>query len=88
MRIGISPPVFNLIAFSRYPQTIFPHSLQFVMRWVIPFGFVSFYPATFLLGRSRLEGLALLAPVVALAFSLLAAAAWQVGVRRYESTGS
>lgn len=87
-RIGISPPVFNLIAFSRYPQTIFPQSLQFVMRWVIPFGFVAFYPATFLLGRSRLEGLALLAPVVAVAFSLLTAAAWRVGVRRYESTGS
>jgi ABC-2 type transport system permease protein len=87
-RIGISPPVFNLISFSRYPQTIFPYALRFLLRWVIPFGFVAFYPAEGLLGRSPYRGLTLLAPVVALVFSLLTAALWRIGVRHYESTGS
>jgi ABC-2 type transport system permease protein len=87
-RIGISPPVFNLIAFSRYPQTIFPAAIGFLLRWVIPFGFVAFYPAEGLLGRSPYRGLTVLAPVVALGFALLTALMWRIGVRRYESTGS
>jgi ABC-2 type transport system permease protein len=86
-RIGVSPPVFNMINFGRYPQTIFPPVLAFLLRWVIPFGFVSFYPATGILGRSAYAGLAILSPVVALGFSVLAGILWRVGVRRYESTG-
>ena len=87
-RIGISPPIFNLIAFSRYPQTIFPYALRFLLRWIVPFGFVSFYPATGLLGKSPYTGVTLMAPVVALAFALLGAVMWRFGVRNYESTGS
>lgn len=87
-RIGVSPPVFNMIAFGRYPQTIFPPLLQFLLRWVIPFGFVSFYPATAILGRGALEGLAITSPLVAAGFAGIAAGCWRRGVRRYESTGS
>ena len=87
-RIGIAPPIFNMITFGRYPQTIFPYALRFVLRWIVPFGFVAYYPAEALLGRVGGAGLALVAPVVALAFASFAAAAWRIGVRRYESTGS
>ncbi len=86
-RIGVSPPVFNMISFGRYPQTIFPSALRFVLRWVIPFGFVAFYPATGLLGRTPYRGLAVLSPLVAVAFCVLAYGFWRWGVRRYESTG-
>jgi ABC-2 type transport system permease protein len=87
-RIGVSPPIFNMIAFGRYPQTIFPPLLQFFLRWIVPFGFVAYYPATHVLGRSGLEGLAILSPLVATAFSVIAALFWRLGVRHYESTGS
>ena len=62
--------------------------LRFLLRWVIPFGFVAFYPATGILGRNPYEGLTILAPVVAVGFALLTAVLWRLGVRRYESTGS
>jgi len=87
-RFGISPPIFNMIAFSRYPQSIFPDALRFLLRWIVPFGFVAFYPAEGLLGRSGYNGLTILAPAVAAAFALLTAIAWRDGVRHYESTGS
>jgi ABC-2 type transport system permease protein len=87
-RIGVSPPVFNMIAFGRYPQTIFPPVLRFLLRWIIPFGFVAYYPATGLLGRSPYEGLVLLSPLVTLCFVVLTCWFWRLGVRRYESTGS
>ncbi len=87
-RIGVAPPVFNLIPFGRWPQEIFPWPIQALLRWVIPFGFVAYYPATALLGRTGLGGLAIAAPLVTLAFGVLAAFCWRLGVRKYESTGS
>lgn len=87
-RIGVAPPVFNLIPFGRWPQEVFPLAIRLLLRWVIPFGFVAFYPSEALLGRLPFGKLALLSPLVALAFGGLNAFFWRLGVRRYESTGS
>ena len=87
-RVGISPPIFNMIAFGRYPQTIFPSPLRFLLRWIVPFGFVSFYPAQAILDHRPYEGLMYLSPVIALGFVGLTVLFWRWGVRRYESTGS
>ena len=87
-RLGIAAPVYNLVNFSRYPLTIFHPVLQFILSWVIPFGFVAFYPATHFLGRHDFALFCYLTPVVALISLLVAAAAWSFGVSRYTSTGS
>jgi len=87
-RIGVAPPVFNLIPFGRWPQEIFPAPIRFLLRWMIPFGFVAYYPSTVLLDRSFWSGLAILAPLVTIAFGLLTGLLWRLGVRRYASTGS
>jgi ABC-2 type transport system permease protein len=36
-RIGIVPPVYNMIAFGRYPITIYNTFIQFMLSWIIPF---------------------------------------------------
>ena len=87
-RIGIAPPVFNMIPSGRWPQEIFPWYIRVLLRWVIPFGFVAFYPATKLLGRAGWRSLAIDAPLVALGFGVVASLCWRLGVRKYESTGS
>jgi len=87
-RVGVAPPVFNVIPFGRWPQEIFPWPIRGLLRWLIPFGFVAYYPSTALLGRAGLSGLAITAPLVTLAFAALAGACWRFGVRKYESTGS
>ena len=43
-RVGIVPPVFNMLTFGRYPLTIYNVFIQFLLSWIIPFGFASFYP--------------------------------------------
>ena len=43
-RIGIVPPVFNLMQFGRYPLTIYDAWIRFTLSFVIPFAFASFYP--------------------------------------------
>ncbi|MBN2490185.1 MAG: ABC-2 family transporter protein [Planctomycetes bacterium] len=87
-RIGVNAPVWNLIQFGRFPLPIFGPWLGAVLSWVIPFGFVTFYPATHFLGRSAFRTLCYATPLVAAAFALLGLAVWTLGVRGYRSTGS
>jgi viologen exporter family transport system permease protein len=87
-RIGVGAPVWNLIQFGRFPIPIFGPWLGAVLSWVVPFGFVTFYPATHFLGRTEFRLLCYLTPAVAAAFALLALGAWTLGVRGYRSTGS
>jgi ABC-2 type transport system permease protein len=87
-RIGVHPPVWNLIAFGRYPLSIYSGFIQFVLSWIIPFGFASFYPSVRLLGRSQFRGYAPLVPIVAAACLGVTLLAWNRSVRHYSSTGS
>lgn len=87
-RVGIVPPVFNMLTFGRYPLTIYSTFIQFMLSWVIPFGFASFYPTTHFLRRQGFRHYFELVPAVAVGFFTLAALVWNRGVRNYSSTGS
>ena len=87
-RLGISAPVFSLITFGRYPTPIFNHTIQFILRWVVPFAFVAFYPATHFLGREEFRALCYATPLVGIAAAAIATASWMFGVSRYSSTGN
>jgi len=77
-----------VIAFGRYPLTIYNGVVQFVLCWVIPFGLASFYPSVRLLGRVVTPEYARLVPVVAAVFLAAAISLWTLGSRHYASTGS
>jgi ABC-2 type transport system permease protein len=87
-RVGISPPVYNMIAFGRYPITIYNVFIQFMLNWIIPFAFASFYPTVRFLGHGEFMREFYLVPVVALVLLALALFVWDRGVRHYKSTGS
>jgi ABC-2 type transport system permease protein len=74
-RIGVHPPVWNVIAFGRYPLNIYS-------------GLASYYPSVRLLGRTVAPEYAPLVPVVAAVFFVLAILLWNSGTRHYSSTGS
>ncbi|HXP71100.1 MAG TPA: ABC-2 family transporter protein, partial [Candidatus Dormibacteraeota bacterium] len=82
------PPVWNVIAFGRYPLSIYSPVVQFFLCWVVPFGLASFYPSVKLLGRAVTPEYAPLVPVVAVVFFTLALSLWNFGTRHYSSTGS
>lgn len=77
---------------TQYPLTIFPGEVVKVLTFLVPVGFVNWYPSLFILGREDPFGLPsafqFASPVAALVLCLLAAVAWRSGVRRYRSTGS
>ena len=87
-RVGIVPPVFNMLTFGRYPLTIYNVFIQFLLSWIVPFGFASFYPVTHFLGRTNFTIYFHLVPLVAVVFSMLAVVVWNRGVANYSSTGS
>ncbi len=87
-RIGITPPIYNMIPFGRYPTTIYNVFLQFMLSWIVPFAFASFYPTTLFLNRHEYLVLFLLTPLVALSFAALALAMWNYGVKNYQSVGN
>ena len=87
-RVGVHPPVWNMINFGRYPLTIYAGAVQFFLCWIIPFGLASFYPSVRLLGRSVTPEYLPFVPLVALVFLALAIFMWNLGTRHYSSTGS
>lgn len=74
-----------------YPLSMYPESMQFILTYLIPVGWVSFYPASALLGiDSRYAGMMI--PLITLAAGILvmlaAGAYFNVGLRKYESAGN
>jgi ABC-2 type transport system permease protein len=75
-----------------YPLTIYHQGLQRFFLFVVPLAFGTYIPTCYLLEISLPFGLpaeiAFGAPLVALAFALIAGAIWRLGVHHYQSTGS
>ena len=87
-RVWVIPPVYNMLAFGRYPLKIYNVFLQFLLSWIIPFGFATFYPSAHLLRRVEYRPYFFLIPVVTAVFVTLALKLWNRGVQNYSSTGS
>lgn len=77
---------------SQYPTHIFQPWLRRLFVFVIPVGVVSYGPCTYVLEAPNPLGMPVwmqvLSPLVFVPMVLVAAFAWRLGLRRYESTGS
>lgn len=75
-----------------WPLSIYTPGMQRFFLFVVPLAFGSYVPACYLLDRPLPFGMsplvAFAAPLVAVAFALVAGAVWRLGVRHYQSTGS
>ena len=88
-RVGMVPPVYNLMEFGRWPASIYHPALKFLITALIPFSFVAIYPASLFVGMEPTPWWpALATPLVALAGLALANLLWQHGIRRYHGAGS
>jgi ABC-2 type transport system permease protein len=85
---GILPLLWNLQNYGRYPVTIYNKLLGFLLTWLLPFGFVGFYPAAFFLDKENWGTFALLTPLVGLGFLVFALTVWNYGIKRYRGAGS
>jgi ABC-2 type transport system permease protein len=79
--------------FSRYPLSIYQRGVKLVLAFGLPFAFMNYFPATFLLHKSEdalqlNPAVGLLTPLVGLLAVSLAYAFWRIGLNRYQGTGS
>lgn len=75
-----------------YPLSMYPESLQFILTYIIPIGWVSFFPAASLLnikGEFVSAGPAALISLLAgIAVILVAMFIFKIGLKQYESAGN
>ncbi len=86
--VPVTRVVFEMHEFAKYPLVIYPRAIGMLMTVLIPYGFASFYPASYLLGREVAPVLAWGAPLVAAVLMVIGLAVWRFGLRHYSSTGT
>jgi ABC-2 type transport system permease protein len=78
--------------FTRYPLSIYGRGVRLLLAFVIPFGFMNYFPASYFLHKAD-NGLGLplaigvLTPAVGVVFLLVAYAFWRFGLQRYQGVG-
>ncbi len=83
---------WNMRRFAGYPISIFHESIQMIMIYVVPFAFVNYFPAQFLLRKPDMaqypQIYMYLTPVIGVGMYLLAYAFWRFSIRYYKSSGN
>ncbi len=73
---------------ARFPIGIYAIGIRGVITLILPFAFVSFFPASAILGHGTTWWVGLVTPFVALYCIGVGAVLFRVGLRRYESAGN
>lgn len=78
--------------YMKYPLSIFGGFAGIVFSFILPLGFIAYYPASYLLGIESgiLFGakMGLFTPLVAAVMLLISLGFWKIGKKRYNSTGT
>jgi ABC-2 type transport system permease protein len=83
---------FNIRALSIYPINIYPKGLRYVLTFILPFAFVNYFPAKYLLAKK--DGIAVSgfysygSMFIGVILFLAVYFIWRLGIRNYKSTGS
>ncbi|MCR5419133.1 MAG: ABC transporter permease [Lachnospiraceae bacterium] len=83
---------WNMRKFSGYPMSIFHKAIQFVMTFIVPFAFVNYFPAQFILRKDDMaaysEIFMYIAPFVGIVLYMLAYLFWRFSIKYYKSSGN
>ena len=83
---------WNARKFAGYPISIFHKAIQFCMTFVVPFAFVNYFPAQFILRKEDMSlypGIFMyLTPVLGIVMYILAYAFWRYSIKFYKSSGN
>lgn len=74
--------------YTKYPISIFPKFLQGIVKYIIPFAYIAYYPCAYILGFDRSLFHLLEATVVTSILVFLGYQMWLKGIKSYDSSGS
>ncbi|MGC5325808.1 ABC transporter permease [Brevibacillus sp. SYSU BS000544] len=87
-RTGIAPMIWNIQNYGRYPINVYNNVIQFILKWILPFAFVGFYPSAYFLRKETWYTYTMLTPVMGIIFFSLGIMIWNWGVKKYRGAGS
>lgn len=73
---------------TRYPMDIYNSVFKFIFTWIIPMGFIAFYPSKFFLREMPLDWTAFASPLFGVVLFTIACAVWKKGITVWGGTGS
>ena len=76
---------------TQYPLDVYSTWMRRLFAYIVPMGFVNYFPALYVLGKHEhlaFAGLRFVSPVVAILLACAASLFWRTAVRHYRSTGS
>lgn len=79
---------YKLRDIARYPLDIFSNLFRFLFTYVVPIGFIAYYPLQMLFHKTAFNPLVFFSPLVAAGLFALTRAVWKKGVNSYTGTGS
>ncbi|MBO5606464.1 MAG: ABC-2 family transporter protein [Treponema sp.] len=83
---------WNMRKFAGYPISIFHKAIQFCMTFIVPFAFVNYFPAQFLLRKDDMAGypsfFMYITPLVGIVMYVLAYLFWNYSIKYYKSSGN
>ena len=79
---------WKLREFSPYPMTIFDGAFRVAFTYIVPIGFVAFYPSQLFLRPDEISPLIYFSPIVGIGLFALTYWIWTKGVNSYTGTGS
>lgn len=80
--------VYEFSSFTQRPLSIYPAGIRFLLVYVIPFAFTSYFPTVYMLGRQEPIPLLIQGTITALVFGFISYRFWLFGISRYESAGN
>jgi ABC-2 type transport system permease protein len=79
---------WKLREFAPYPMSIFDGAFRFAFTYLIPIGFVAFYPSQLFLRPEQVSPLIYFSPIIGIGMFALTYWIWTKGVNSYTGTGS
>ncbi|MDE7308661.1 MAG: ABC-2 family transporter protein [Lachnospiraceae bacterium] len=82
---------YNGKKFAGYPISIFHKAVQFCMVYIVPFAFVNYFPAQYLLQKEDMaypRVYLYLTPVVGIGMYVMAYVFWRYSIKYYKSSGN
>ena len=72
---------------AQYPIGIFKKGFVFVFTYIIPYGFVNYYPLLYILGH-KMNKLLIFSPLITILYLIPSVIIFYKGIKRYSSVGS
>lgn len=80
----------NMEQFIAYPLSIYNKGIRFILTFILPYGFINYYPSQWFLKKQELfhPVFQFMTPVIGIVVFLLAYWFWNKGLDAYQGTGS